>query len=361
LEYDFAKYFDSVQHGYLQDILNKYYNVSRREEYLIREFLTIRHCAGEANFSAGIAAPAQKGFPQGASISLFLANIACFELDTKIEQEGAVYARYADDSIVLSRDYSIASRCVNHFIEHGIKAGTQINFGKSEGLSLITPEPRGEIRSKHGYNFLSYRIEFNGASAAGGRDDRTKVTISNGGVAKIRKKLNDICYRHLLKYPLEGHVSLTRFTEDGTDWDVVTCINELRRYIYGGITEARLNQCIASNNLRLHMTKSVLSYYPLVSDGQLWKELDGWLLDRLHAVGIKRVATIRLIHPDISVSRPSLRAYSKAELISGEWYTEEIRNETKLPSFYKSWVYVQKLTKVYDLSHFRVPDYNYAF
>ena len=86
-------------------------------------------------------------FRTGSSISLFLANVACLELDLEIEREGAVFARYADDTIILCNTYDMAHRCSRRMLSHGKRSHTEINFEKSEGISLLTRELKAEMRA----------------------------------------------------------------------------------------------------------------------------------------------------------------------------------------------------------------------
>lgn len=79
-EFDFAKFFDSVSHEHIQHMLeDRRFFVTRREKHIIDVFL--RSPALSAHEYIGPAQPRLKGFPQGTSISLFLANIAAYPLD----------------------------------------------------------------------------------------------------------------------------------------------------------------------------------------------------------------------------------------------------------------------------------------
>src|SRR5689334_20583816 len=83
----------------------------------------------------------EKGVPQGTAISMFLANVACYELDKNIERKGALFARFSDDSAIICDSYSTADECAKLMHAHGSKSGTVINFEKSEGiLSLQTAD-----------------------------------------------------------------------------------------------------------------------------------------------------------------------------------------------------------------------------
>ena len=105
LEYDFAKYFDSIRHDYLYRTLDEHFLVSPRELHLLKKFLANSHAKSVPDYQAGTFMPRKVGIPQGSNISLFLANVACFELDREIEQIGVTFARYADDTLIVCDDY----------------------------------------------------------------------------------------------------------------------------------------------------------------------------------------------------------------------------------------------------------------
>ena len=90
-EFDFSDFFGSIGHAYLFDQLHQNgFLVSQEDEQVIRAFLSTR----------------ERGIPQGTSISLFLANLVCWKLDKSFEKLGLKFARYADDTVVWSSDYS---------------------------------------------------------------------------------------------------------------------------------------------------------------------------------------------------------------------------------------------------------------
>jgi retron-type reverse transcriptase len=72
LEYDFAKYFDTIRHDYLQRILDEHFLISPRELHLLQKFLTCPHANSLSAYAAGTFGPRTVGIPQGSNISLFL-------------------------------------------------------------------------------------------------------------------------------------------------------------------------------------------------------------------------------------------------------------------------------------------------
>lgn len=176
LNYDFSKYFDSIDHEYLRRKLHSDFRLSGKESGALESFLSYRK-AERQDYALGHFVINDRGVPQGSSVSLFLANVACLDLDIGLEREGAVFARYADDTIILCSSYEMAHRCANRMLAHGTRSRTEINFAKSEGIFLITREPRGEMRASRHFDFLGNRIS------------QTSVTVAPRSVRRIKGRI----------------------------------------------------------------------------------------------------------------------------------------------------------------------------
>ena len=147
-EYDFSKFFDNIGHDFLTNELhnNKFF-VSDTEQFIIKTFLDSTN--------------REKGIPQGTSISLFLANVACFQLDKNLEREGLNFARYADDTIIWAKSYEKICTASNILFDFSSKAKIAINFEKSGGISLLAPEirePQEMHCVKESFDYLGYSI-----------------------------------------------------------------------------------------------------------------------------------------------------------------------------------------------------------
>ena len=116
LEYDFSKYFDSIWYAYLKATLTKHFEVSARELSLITKLLNTPRARSVADYQASTFETPTLGIPQGSSVSLFLANVACYELDREIEKVGVVFARYADDTLIVTDSYEKADLCAKLLI-----------------------------------------------------------------------------------------------------------------------------------------------------------------------------------------------------------------------------------------------------
>ena len=342
LEYDFSKYFDTISHDYILEVLRRSFKISNREFDFVRRFLKNPRALGVANYNSSVFEEPQRGIPQGTSISLFLANVACYEMDREIEKVGVTFARYADDTLILTHSYEKADACAKLLLQHGKRSGTEVNFSKSTGISLLTNDPVPEMRPKHSVLYLGHQLSAEG------------VSISPRSIVRIKKKVSSIIYNNLLLQPKRLTFNPARIGAGFWDWDLVTCVNELRRYIYGGIGEKSLTDALAGTG-PVMMTRSAMSFYPTIDFAatSCLKQLDGWLLDVVWRAHRKRAGL--LSSAGISLSTPT-----KTQLVDGSWYVAgALANETKLPSFFKSWAYVKKCSKVFGLRKFPAPPYGY--
>lgn len=342
LEYDFAKYFDSIRHEYLWDILSKYFLITNREFQLLKDIVTNRQARSVEDYENSIFYPREIGIPQGSNVSLFLANVACYELDREIEQVGVTFARYADDTLVICESYDKANKCAKLLFAHGDRSGTRINFRKSPGISLLTFAKNTEIQSKQSVVYLSHELSSRG------------IAISDKAIKKMKRRIAIIIYNNLLLQPKRSSFNPKRVGLGYHDWDLVTCINEIRRYVYGRISENSLDAGLSGTE-KVNTTLCAMSFYPTVDksmDGNI-RALDGWLVDTLHRAYKKRCKLLR----ELGVGAVPIE---RDRIISGDWYSyDRISVETRLPSFYRAWLYVKKASEIYGLEKFPSPAYDY--
>ena len=145
-EFDFSNFFGSINHSYVfQQLKENAFLISKTEENVIHAFL-------EPFKGVGI--------PLGTSISLFLANVACWRLDRSLENEGIRFARYADDTIIWSKEYSKISKAFELINNFSRDTGIPINYQKSEGISLLQKKgiPSEFISTKEFIEFLGYKV-----------------------------------------------------------------------------------------------------------------------------------------------------------------------------------------------------------
>ena len=253
-EFDFSKFFDSIDHKYLYDQFDQNgFLISNEEKQVIKAFL------GDRGRNVGI--------PQGTSISLFLANLVCWQLDKGLERSGLQFARYADDTVIWSHDYHKISTAYDIINDFSKNAGVAINAKKSDGISLLCRKDMpSEIASrKEEIEFLGYAISVD------------HVSIKRSSVNKIKRQITYILYKHLIQ-PLHGSklVALDIPAND-KDKHLLSAILEIRRYLYGNLTDQMIASYLNGSSNRIFF-KGMMSFYPLINNEAQLKDLDGWLV-----------------------------------------------------------------------------------
>jgi len=278
-EYDFSKFFNNISHSHIEETLeSKRFALTPVELMIIRGFLRAMPVP-QGEYQYGCAAPVRtRGIPQGTAISLFLANIAAWKIDHALESIGVGFIRYADDTVIWSKDYAAICDAVSALNEHGTAMGVDINYNKSPGISILTPssvpEKSVEMKSVHSLEFLGYNLEIGHAK------------IKNKACHRIKAKVLAIIYDNLLREVLLGGLSPDRL--DGSiDKDYVVLILQLRRYLYGDMSE-KLVQRYQRGDVPFRRFKGLMAAYPHLSDSNQLLELDGWLLDSIYLALRKR-------------------------------------------------------------------------
>lgn len=254
-EFDFSDFFGSIDHAYLYAQLKANgFLISDEDESVIKAFLSTR----------------DKGIPQGTSISLFLANLVCWKLDRSLEKEGLKFARYADDTVIWSPDYAAICKSFALIDFFSREAGVPINSRKSEGISLLAREGLPtEIASKQEFHFLGYSIGVG------------RTSIREKSENRIKKQISYLLYRNLVQplkaTPLRGLV----IPANNRDKALLTAMSQIRRFLYGGLLHRDLTDYIKGRTKTLRF-KGVMSFYPLVSDEDQLRRLDGWLVSVIH-------------------------------------------------------------------------------
>ena len=262
-EFDFSKFFDLISHAYLWELLqNRGFLYTDLEEYVLEVFLRSNY-AEASSYQPDTGTQRKQGIPQGTSVSLFLANVACWELDNELEKIGVQFARYADDTLIWSNSYEQVVRAYDTIDHFSKLMGVPINLEKSEGITLISERTTEELKAKSKVCFLGYDISLK------------KVSISEKSVSHIKKEISYIIYENLLQAPKRGVFNSSRLKL--LDSDYVTALAQVRRYLYGGLDDIRLRH-FRLGVIRQLRFRGVMSYYPLVNDDDQLRKLDGWLI-----------------------------------------------------------------------------------
>lgn len=351
LKYDYSKYFDTIDHAYLNKLIDRQsFSVTVAEKTVINAFLKHQFSSYPSWQTPGHSVR-DVGVPQGSSLSLFLSNIAAHDLDMALERLDGSFVRFADDVIAIAHSFSDAREIELQFRTHCERSGVRINFEKSSGITLLQGrlsddrreffldrDDGGVIEKKIYIDFLGHEVSAN------------TIDITRKAIKRVKRKISRIIYIHLLLYPRRGHnINPDRLGGSAVDWDLVTCVNELRRYIYGGLRERQLSDFI-EEDVKLPYVKGLMAFYALVSRVDRLAKLDGWLANVLKRAIRERSRII---------GQQGLSTYSidAEQIINGSWHQSDVNNETRLPSFVKGWRASRKFYKRYGLSEVQSPSY----
>ncbi len=129
---DLSKYFDTLNHELLMNLLRKHIQ-DKRVLALIKKYLK------SGVMENGVVCPTQEGSPQGGPLSPLLANIYLNEFDQEMERRNVKVVRYADDIVILTR----SKRAAEHMLESSRKylegkLKLTVNQDKSKAVSLYS-------------------------------------------------------------------------------------------------------------------------------------------------------------------------------------------------------------------------------
>jgi len=280
-EYDFSKYFDNISHDHIwRTLCDRGFLLTEAEESIIRGFLAAPAQYIQTYAETG-GAPREKGVPQGTSISLFLANVAAWDLDRTLERLGVSFVRYADDTLIWSPDYKQICAAAETLHEMSEKIGAPLNLEKSGGIRLLVrPGAPAEMRTTEHVDYLGHRVTV------------TTLKIKPTVIAKMCNRINRLIYYNLVREPLLRAQAITRLARVDTDY--ATLIWQLRRYMYGDINERGLRR-FEARGAPARRFRGVLAFFPLVDDEEQLRALDKWLLCQIYLALRKRGRLLRTL------------------------------------------------------------------
>ncbi|MNJ40426.1 Group II intron-encoded protein LtrA [compost metagenome] len=171
-EIDLSKYFDTLNHELLLNLLRKQIQ-DKRVIDLIKKYLK------SGVMENGVRHATEEGSPQGGPLSPLLANIYLNEFDQEMASRGVKIIRYADDIVVLAKSKRAATRLLESsrtYLEKKLKL--QMNMQKSKIVSVVA--------QKH-FKFLGFALGKNG--------NGVYIRVHRQSLAKAKKKLKELTKR----------------------------------------------------------------------------------------------------------------------------------------------------------------------
>ncbi|WP_435094142.1 reverse transcriptase domain-containing protein [Clavibacter michiganensis] len=332
-EYDFSKYFDSIEHSHIFYTLkaNGFF-VTPAEHAVIHAFLSAP-LQDELNYDPE--APPKDdhvGIPQGTSISLFLANVSAWQMDRSLERVGVGFARYADDTVIWAPEFEQITRAVNILKAQSDLMGARLNHKKSHGVRLfIAPGEPAEIASTQSVSFVGYTFQDG------------KVRLADAVVARMKKRIGYLIWANLLQAPQASSFAHSR-VRPPIDRDYLVLLMQIRRYLYGNFSEARLRALERSAAKQIRFP-GFLAYFPLVDDTEQLAALDGWLVSTIYQALRKRAALLRGLG---YTTLPTPHGMARKDLISAMGETSlGVKVDLRLPSLARFMSVLRRATNAY--------------
>ena len=292
-EYDFSSYFSEISHEHLNEMIEqRNLFLTPTEKQIMTAFME-SSSVPESSYLSNQTSTATKGIPQGTSISLVLANLAASRLDRRLERIGVGFVRYADDTLIWGDSYSSICEAVEILTQEAVSMKVAINQEKSSGISLLVPrswKKDGEIRTKRSVRFLGHDLGL------------AHCDLPSEAQERIKKRCLSLIYDNLLREPLADNQNMARITEK-LDNDYVALLAQLRRYLYGDLSEKKVKRFQRGDHPYHHFT-GVMSAYPLIDDSNSLQDLDGWLLHSIHQAMNKRTALLQAERVSSTTSAP---------------------------------------------------------
>ncbi|WP_461142507.1 hypothetical protein, partial [Spirosoma pomorum] len=131
------------------------------------------------------------------------------------------------------------------------------------------------VNPKNHIDFLGYSVSAD------------HISIKKKSVHNIKKQISYLLYKSLLQ-PVLNHETIAKsLSSKDTEKDFLSAIQQVRRYLYGNLTELTLRNYLNGTYSKLNF-KGIMSFYPLVDDEEQMKYLDKWLLSSILNILQKR-------------------------------------------------------------------------
>jgi len=335
-EYDFNEFFESISHDHIWNTIEALgLTMTALERSLVSAFLVAPRPFTNAAEKAAGGAPRKRGVPLGTSISLLLANIAASPLDRALERLGVGFVRYADDTVIWSRDYSAICRAVDELHDASAQMGCPVNQVKSEGVRLLVSREteKAEMRWTREVTYLSHNV--------GLRSTRMKPSVEE----EIKRRVSVLLYDNLIREPSRGTQALSRVGLN--DRDYVVYIWQLRRYLYGPLAETAVRRMGRGPVPRVPL-RGVIARYPLVNDDDRLADLDRWVATQTW-LALRKRARLLAPHVSASITPPSPWGLSREDLINATSVSQRTGAplDLRLPSALRMAVVVREAVRTH--------------
>ena len=209
--------------------------------------------------------------------------------------------------------------------------GTKVNMAKSGGVRLLTADGApAEFNRTTSIDFLGHSFRLN------------QVSIKLAVEKKIKTRIQKLIYYNLIRAPKLGIQNPARLAR--VDRDYATYIWQLRRYLYGDVSERSVRR-FYRRGVPAKRFRGVMSFFPFVDCAEQLEKLDAWLISQT-CLAMRRRAALLLaaglpLPGPHGVTCARLAAYKHTSATTGGVL------DLRLPSFQKMQTLVARAARAY--------------
>ena len=182
---DLSKYFDTLNHTILLNVLRK----QVKDERVIQ---MVKRYLKSGVMENGVVAETEEGCPQGGNLSPLLANVYLNEFDWEFHRRGVPCIRYADDIVLLAKSERAAERLLESstkYLEETRKL--RVNREKSRTVSVFAVRNFKFLGFCFGKNGKGIYIRVHGKSWKKAKDKLRQLTPRSrcGSIVRTMEKI----------------------------------------------------------------------------------------------------------------------------------------------------------------------------
>lgn len=211
VELDLSKYFDTLNHTILLNLLRK----QIKDERVIQ---MVKRYLKSGVMENGVVTETEEGSPQGGNLSPLLANVYLNEFDWEFSKRGVPCIRYADDIVLLARSERAAERLLEtstKYLEETLKL--KVNREKSRTVSVFAIRKFKYLGFSFGKNAKGIYIRVHAKSWKKAKDKLRLLTSRSrcGSIVRTMEKIKDYMRGWLNYY---GIADMKNNIEDLNGW-----------------------------------------------------------------------------------------------------------------------------------------------
>lgn len=185
VEVDLSKYFDTLNHTILLNLLRK----QIKDERVIQ---MVKRYLKSGVMENGVETETEEGSPQGGNLSPLLANVYLNEFDWEFSKRGVPCIRYADDIVLLARSERAAERLLEtstKYLEETLKL--KVNREKSRTVSVFAIRKFKYLGFSFGKNAKGIYIRVHAKSWKKAKDKLRLLTSRSrcGSIVRTMEKI----------------------------------------------------------------------------------------------------------------------------------------------------------------------------